>query len=167
MAGPSRRILVLGYGNPGRQDDGLGPLAAGAIAAWRLPGVTVETNYLLNIEDAADVAEHDLVLFIDAAAAGPGPFELRRAVPAVSTAFTSHIVPPETILAISEQCYGRAAEGWALAIRGYEFELIEELTEPARRNLEQALAHARQCFETGFVEAVVNEEQALAKASSP
>lgn len=146
-----RRILVLGYGNPGRQDDGLGPVAALAIETWQMPGVKVEANYLLNIEDAAEAAEHDEVLFIDAAAEGPEPFAMRTVEPAGSTAFTSHIVQPEVILAICKQCYDRVPEGWLLAIRGYEFELIEELTDRARRNLEMALDHARHCLQAGFV----------------
>lgn len=138
-----RRILVLGYGNPGRQDDGLGAAAAETIEGWHLPGVTVEANYLLNIEDAAEAVEHDEVLFIDAAAEGLEPFELRRAEPAGSMAFTSHIVQPEVLLAICQQCYRRVPRAWLLAIRGYEFELIEELTDRARSNLEEALTRAR------------------------
>src|SRR5262245_35669400 len=101
------RVLVLGYGNPGRQDDGLGPAAALAIEKWQVPGVTVEANYLLNIEDAAAAAEHDEVLFIDAALEGQEPFEMRKVEPAGSIAFTSHIVAPEVILAICKKCYDR------------------------------------------------------------
>lgn len=145
-----QRILVLGYGNPGRQDDGLGPAAAETIEQWRLPGVTVEVNYLLNIEDAAEAAECDQVLFIDAAADGTEPFEMRAVHAASAMTFTSHIVPPEVILAICQQCYGRVPRGWLLAIRGYEFELIEELTERARHNLDEALEYARRCFQTEF-----------------
>jgi len=151
----SRRILVLGYGNPGRQDDGLGPAAAAAIEQWQLPGVMVETNYMLNIEDAALAANHDLVLFIDAAAQGADAFQMQQIELAASMAFTSHIVPPATILAICKQCYDRVPEAWLLAIRGYEFELLEGLTERGRGNLEQALAHAHRCFQSGFVATAV------------
>src|SRR5262249_29181371 len=125
----SGRILVLAYGNPGRQDDALGPAAAAAIGHLNLPSVKVEINYLLNIEDAADAAQHDVVLFIDASANGPEPFEMKKFFPADKTTFTSHIVKPEVILAICKKCYGRSPKGLLLAIRGYEFELMEELTE--------------------------------------
>ncbi len=40
-AGPApapRRILLIGYGNPGRGDDGLGPLLAARIEALAIPG---------------------------------------------------------------------------------------------------------------------------------
>jgi hydrogenase maturation protease len=137
------RILVLGYGNPGRQDDGLGPAAAEAIERWNLPGVDVESSYLLNIEDAATAAEHDVILFVDAAAEGPEPFDLRPVEPGATMAFTSHIVQPATILAICRQCYGRTPRAWLLAIRGYDFELMEGLTERASTNLEKALAQVR------------------------
>lgn len=143
------RVLVLGYGNPGRQDDGLGPAAAQAIDDWHLPGVNVEANYLLNIEDAALAAEHDEVLFIDASVNGPAPFEIRPLEPAGTMTFTSHLVPPETVLAICQQCFGRVPRAWLLAIRGYEFELIEELTDRAKENLTQALAQVRNWLEPG------------------
>ena len=162
-----RRILVLGYGNPGRQDDGLGPAAAQAIEQWRLPGVNVEVNYLLNIEDAAEAAEHDLVLFIDAAADGPEPFEMHEVMPANSMTFTSHVVPPSTILAICDQCYQHVPEAWLLAIRGYEFELIEELTDAARDNLEKALTHIRHWLHASFFTPTVNKVQDLKQVQSP
>ena len=137
------RILVLGYGNPGRQDDGLGPAAAEAVEQLGLPGVTVEVNYLLNIEDAADAAEHDAVLFLDAAATGSEPFAIRTVHPAEEAAFTSHIVKPEVIMAICRKHFDRTPPAWLMAIRGYEFELQEGLTDPARANLDQAIAHLR------------------------
>ena len=68
------RVLVLGYGNPGRQDDGLGPAVAALIDRLGWPHVTAYDNYQLNIEDAMDVAEHDVVWFVDAARTGAGPY---------------------------------------------------------------------------------------------
>jgi len=139
-AGPGRpRILVLGYGNPGRQDDGLGP----AVAAWfdglGWPNVTAYDNYQLNIEDAVDVAAHEIVWFVDASKAGP-PFAVQDLAPASIIEFTSHIVRPEAILAIAYQYYGRKPQAFLLAIRGYEFEFVEELTAGATDNLRVALA---------------------------
>lgn len=137
------RVLVLGFGNPGRQDDGLGPAAAETLKKLGLPWVTVEINYLLNIEDAADAAEHDCVLFLDAAEFGPEPFDLREVRPAEEVAFTSHIVKPEVIVAICRKHFGRTPRAWLMAIRGYQFELQEGLTEAAKANLERAISHLR------------------------
>jgi hypothetical protein len=104
-----------------------------------LPNVTAYENYQLNIEDALDVAAHDVVWFIDAAKDGP-PFAVSRLAPSARIEFTSHIVRPETILAIAAEYSDRTPEAFLLAIRGYEFELEEALTPAARDNLRLALA---------------------------
>ncbi len=134
------RVLILGYGNPGRQDDGLGPAVVAEIERLGLPGVVAQDNYQLFIEDAADVAEADTVWFVDAARTGAEPFEIRRLEPAQDIAFSSHQVKPEVILALAKRYCGRAPEAWLLGIRGYEFAFIEELTGRARENLRQAVA---------------------------
>ncbi len=48
--------------------------------------------------------------------------------------------PAQAILAIAQQCYAGTAQGFLLAVRGYEFEFIEELTPKAAENLRAALA---------------------------
>ncbi len=134
------RVLVLGYGNPGREDDGLGPAAAAAIERLGLGHVTVCDNYQLVIEDAVDVAEADVVWFVDAARAGPEPYEVRRISPAGDIAFNSHSVRPEVVLALAGEYCGRAPEAYLMGIRGYEFEFREGLTDRAHGNLQQAVA---------------------------
>jgi hydrogenase maturation protease len=134
------RVLVLGYGNPGRQDDGLGPAVAAGIDRLGWPNLTAFDNYQLNIEDAMDVADHDVVWFVDAAKTGASPYAVHTVSPAASIEFTSHLVRPEAILAIARQCYGRAPQAFMLAVRGYEFEFIEALTPAATDNLRDALA---------------------------
>jgi hydrogenase maturation protease len=133
------RILVLGYGNPGRQDDGLGPAVAAGLESLGGPNLTVLDGYQLNIEDAMDVAEHDVVWFVDAAKTGPSPFVVREIAPASGIEFTSHLVRPEAILAIASDCYGAAPRAFQLAVRGYEFAFVEALTPAAADNLRAAL----------------------------
>ena len=134
------RVLVLGYGNPGRQDDGLGPAAVAGIDNLGWPNLTAFDNYQLNIEDAIDVAAHDVVWFVDATKVGPSPYTVSEVVPSHSIAFSSHIVRPEAILAIAHQYYGAAPQAFMLAIRGYGFEFVEALTPHATANLDAALA---------------------------
>jgi hydrogenase maturation protease len=138
------RTLVIGYGNPGRMDDGLGPAAAAAIAKLDLGGVTTTDNYQLVIEDAIDVAEHDVVWFVDATREGEGPCAIERIAPAFDVTFTSHVVSPQTILAIAAQQFGKMPDAFLVSIRGYEFDLAETLTERARENLALAVSHMRE-----------------------
>jgi hydrogenase maturation protease len=136
---PKPHILVIGYGNPGRQDDGLGPAAALHLATLRWPHLTAFDTYQLNIEDAMDVAEHDIIWFVDASKTGDQPFSVREVAPASAIEFTSHILRPEALLAIARDFYGKTPKGFMLAIRGYEFEFIEDLTLGAIDNLHAAL----------------------------
>lgn len=139
---PESRILVLGYGNPGRQDDGLGPAAAEAIERRQLAGVRASANYQLMIEDASDAAECDAVIFIDAAKSGAEPYSIAPVYPTTEVAcFASHFVPPELILGLSGRVYGHIPRAALIGIRGYEFGFCEGLTEQARENLERALYH--------------------------
>lgn len=139
--GVPRRVLVLGYGNPGREDDGLGPAAAAAIEALGLPGVTTYDNYQLVIEDALEIATADVVWFVDASVNGTEPFDVRPLTPAAGVEFTSHTVKPDVLLAMAQQyCGGRVPEARLMGIRGYRFEFAEGLTDRARDNLGEAVA---------------------------
>ena len=141
------KILILGYGNPGRQDDGLGPAVAEGIEALDLPKVTVEANYQLNIEDAALLAEHDVVLFVDASKTASEPWSIRRILPASTIAFTSHSVSPESVLAICEDHFNARPKVWVLEIRGYAFERVEGLTREAQINYKEALVFTQQLIQ--------------------
>jgi hydrogenase maturation protease len=135
------RVLVIGYGNPGRLDDGLGPACAAALEAKDIPGVTVDSCYQLDPEVAESVSRHDAVVFVDAAVAGPEPFLLSEVTPADSLPFSSHGLGPGEVVGLARQLFGSRAPGYTLAIRGYDFdEFGESLSEPARQNLDRALA---------------------------
>ena len=69
----NHKVLLIGYGNPAREDDGLGPAAAQAIEKLGIEGVSVDSNYQLTVEDAASAAHHDVVVFVDATTQGKDP----------------------------------------------------------------------------------------------
>ena len=134
-AGPPS-VLLLCFGNPGRLDDGLGIELAEFIGAAGLDGVTVQADYQLQVEDAADIAAHDTVLFVDAAVSGPEPFFLRPVVPEASLGFSSHTLTPEALMAVARDMFGARTAGYTLGIRGYDFnEFGESLSPAARQNL--------------------------------
>lgn len=158
MSDPQTSVLVIGYGNPGRLDDGLGPAFAAALAADGAPGVTVESDYQLSVEDAAAAAEHDVVVFADAAVAGREPFYLCPCRPQPGMSYSSHAVSPQGVMGLARQLFGAETRGYMLGIRGYEFNEFEErLSERARRNLEEALRFFRRvvrerCFEDALTD---------------
>ena len=133
------RILLYGYGNPGRQDDGIGPVFAEEIESLHLYGVETDANYQPHIEDAAQIVQYDLVIFVDTTVEEVDDFFVRRLKPAKKITFTSHLVKPESILAMCEDMYKKIPEAWLIGIRGYEFEYIEGFTGRAAVNYKRAL----------------------------
>ena len=131
--------LVLCFGNPAREDDGLGPAVAERLEKLKLESVAVESDYQLRVEDAPAVAESALLVFVDAAAAGEEPFSFSRVTPRPGLDYTTHSLGPGQLLGLAEEVFGRSPESYLLAIRGYSFDLFEEgLTERAQVNLEAA-----------------------------
>jgi len=136
------KVLLIGYGNPGRLDDGLGPALVQVVDAMNLPGVTAEAAYQLTVEDAAELRGFHVVVFADADVAGPEPFWVRRIVPDeqdVRPGFSSHSVEPQAVLALAKELFAAQPEAYVLGIRGYEFnEFGERLSPRARANLAAA-----------------------------
>jgi len=133
-------VLVIGYGNPGRLDDGLGPALAAELERLQLPGVDVEANYQLTVEDAAAIAAHEVVVFADAAAAGDEPFTFRPVQPRADLGFSTHGVEAPAVLGLAHDLFSASTRGYILGIRGYEFdEFGERLSPPARANLAAAI----------------------------
>ena len=142
-------MLVIGYGNPGRLDDGLGPAFAERIEALGLPGVAVESNYQLNIEDAELVSRHETVVFADASVDAAEPFgfhALQRKDPQVG--FSSHSISAESLLGLAGELFSATPQAYALAIRGHEFDAFgERLSDRAAANLAAAVAFFRRWAE--------------------
>jgi hydrogenase maturation protease len=133
-------VLLLGVGNPGRGDDGLGPALAERVEALGLPEVTVDSDYQLTVEDSAAAAEHELLVIADAAATGPEPYSFQPLKPSEHLEFSSHSVEAGGILGLAQTAFGKKPEAYVLGIRGYDFEMLSEgLTAKARENLEAAL----------------------------
>ena len=140
----SRRILLIGYGNPGRLDDGLGPALAAIAETWKVDGLTVDADYQLTVEDASDVAKHDIVVFADASVNGREPYGIEAVQPKEALSFSSHRVEPSVLLALAHPLFGSATRAYILGIRGYEFnEFGEGLSARAADNLEKAAAFLR------------------------
>lgn len=136
---PGRRVLVIGFGNPGRRDDGLGPAAAERMKERSLPGVSCEADYQLNIEDALAVSHHDVVVFVDAARGLRAPYAFTPVRPDPIIPAMSHALGPGAVLAIAAELYGRTPEAWLLAVRGHRWTIGEGLSAQAEKNLALAL----------------------------
>lgn len=143
MTGNEFSILLYGYGNPGRQDDGLGPVFIEKIASWikeqNLTNVSIDSNYQLNIEDAAEISEKDIVIFIDASVEPIDRFIFTVVDPSPKVEFTMHSASPAFILDLCSKIYNKSPHTFLLHIKGYEWEMKETLTEKAEENMFAAM----------------------------
>lgn len=153
---PSKDILLIGYGNPGRQDDGLGPALAELVEGLELPSVTVDSDYQLTVEHAEMAAHHKTVIFADAAMEGEEMFSWSQVVPTASgIRFTSHHLGPADVLALARDLFAAEPTGYLLAMRGRCFGEFESgLSAEAQSALQNAASFL--IAKTGNTERVMN-----------
>jgi hydrogenase maturation protease len=147
-----KKILVYGYGNPGRQDDGIGARFTELFEKWKdeqkLEHINVDCNYQLNIEDAALIADYDVVIFVDASIVEDVEnYRLETIKPDDATIeFTMHAVSVSYVVDLCNKIYGKTPESYVLHIKAYEFDFIEEITPKAAENMLDAFDYLK-----GFV----------------
>ena len=151
----NQKILIYGYGNPGRQDDGLGITFTERIEEWAkqesVTNIDVDNNYQLNIEDASNISEYDIVYFVDASKEAIYNYFIEEVIPSAKVDFTTHSASPGFILDLCHKIYQKYPKTYLIHIKGYEWEFLGEMTEKAKKNLEQAFQY--------FIKNVVDPKQ--------
>jgi len=134
-------LLLIGYGNAGRGDDGLGPAFAERISSANLKNCTVDIDYQLTVEHALQVSDAETVVFVDAVIGSATPFCFEP-VQADNTAdLASHSLLPEAVLTLADMLYDKAPKAFVLGITGESFgEVAEGLSDAAHKNLDLAEA---------------------------
>ncbi|MHC1784906.1 MAG: hypothetical protein AB9891_19500 [Anaerolineaceae bacterium] len=141
---PANKILIIGYGNPDRQDDGV---------AWHIltdlagrlnrqvpedyqegfpetdenPALVFELQ--LTPEHSEIVGKADVVIFIDAHTGNiPDDLLVRPISPHYQNSPFTHHLTPESCLSLAETKYARAPEAFLVTVRGFEFGFSRELS---------------------------------------
>ena len=138
------RCLLLGIGNCGRRDDGLGWAFLDRLAEIEGFDSPLEYRYQLGVEDAALIATMDRVVFIDAYRGDlPGGFRWSRCEPSPNFEFTTHVLPPRGVLHYCQSLYGARPRADLLMIQGESWGLEIGLSRTAETHLEKALGFFR------------------------
>lgn len=136
----NKALLVYGFGNIGRQDDGLGVLCAEQIQQTNIKEVKVETNFQLNAEDALLLTETDTVVFVDASTAIDSAYALLPIQPDPAITFSTHAMTPQSVLSFCDEIYQHKPTAYVLHIQGYEWEFGLPVSNKAHENLQLAVA---------------------------
>ncbi|HVN54869.1 MAG TPA: hydrogenase maturation protease [Anaerolineaceae bacterium] len=149
-----KNLLVIGFGNIDRQDDGV---------AWHV--LSMLANHLgrphpneimegledfstspallfvlqLTPEMAEIVAQYDAVCFVDA---HTGSVEEEVQLAEIEGEFQSspltHHMTPQTVLALADTLYGKLLPGFLLSIRGYQFGFTTQMSPQTEQLAHQA-----------------------------
>jgi hydrogenase maturation protease len=142
--GRAARVLVVGYGNALRSDDGVGWHVARMLAGDpRLAEAGVVAEHQLTPELAYDISTAGLVVFVDASTATPaGSVSVRRMEASgadtrtaghaggarAEAGATFHHVTPELLVALARELYGTAPDAVLVSVGVAEMGLGEALT---------------------------------------
>lgn len=140
------KILIYGYGNPGRQDDGLGPVFVKKMQEWvtenRLANIFLESNYQLNIEDSLQLSEMDSAIFVDASKFGPA-FRLKKLTAKKYYPISTHSISPEVLIYLCKELYNKKPKVNILTIKGHKWDIGEGISAQAEVNLKKALSQIK------------------------
>jgi len=124
------RVLVIGYGNPLRSDDGVGwRIAEGLRQEWG-DSISVLTGQHLVPEWASELAAADVVFLVDASVSSRGPLRLRRITPsdARTPLLDGHTLAPLDLVRLATEVYGHQPVMYLLSVPAEDFAFGESLS---------------------------------------
>jgi hydrogenase maturation protease len=132
-------FLVIGYGNVIRGDDAVGQIVAERIEALQLENVRSIITHQLTPEIAADLAEADYAIFVDACIESD-ILKIEEIDPSINEIVTTgHGGNPASLLMLSKTLYLKHPKAWMIGIPAINFEFTEELSEIAKQGVDEAI----------------------------
>ncbi len=158
----SKVVLAIGYGNDLRCDDGVGQRVAEEVASWGLPQVRSLSQHQLTPELADPLSQVDLAIFIDAYPAteeqGLQVVKL-NSDDSISPQSLGHSSDPSSLLILAKTLYGKAPEGWLVAIPAMDFEFGDRFSAVTERGMAEALVAIAELIETTVRDGGDGEEE--------
>jgi hydrogenase maturation protease len=149
-----KELLLIGYGNPDREDDGVAwhILRALTIKLGLLPPESYEDEFpesaqidfafylQLTPEMAEDVAAYEYVCFIDAHTGNiPQPVRLIDVESEFQNSPFTHHLTPQSLIAMCETIYGKKPDAALLSVLGHRFLFTRELSQQTAELVPQAV----------------------------
>ena len=147
------KALIIGYGNPDREDDGVAwhilrqvaerlgrPVLDQAIDGLEHLEGSPDLLCLLQVDPelAEIIADYDRVCFVDAhTGAYPEDIRFEKIEAEFQASPFTHHMTPQTCLTLAETLHGHAPQGAVVSVRGYRFGFSPTLS-PATAELAEA-----------------------------
>lgn len=144
-------ILVIGYGNTLRGDDGAGQKVAQLVADWKLQNVISLAVHQLTPELSETMAKANLVIFVDTVAVTnreEKELQIKKLNVNDKIDILGHSSNPENILFLTQLLYQKSPTAYWLLIPGIHFAFGETLSEVTERFIPLALAEIKEIIDS-------------------
>lgn len=160
-----KKTLIVGYGNPDRQDDGVSWHILARLAhrfgrdispdsVSEIPSSTIENPVFLfqlqlTPELAEELNEFERICFIDAHTGRiPEDLQIINITPEFQHSPFTHHMTPQTCLSLSKTLSGNVPEAVLVSVRGYEFGFSNRLSYKTNTLADQAVFFIWDWFHT-------------------
>jgi hydrogenase maturation protease len=146
----SMNYLVIGYGNTLRSDDGAGQIVADRIASWNLPNLRSLAVHQLTPELAEDLANTDIVIFVDAVISSKQnseKIEIQHLECNRNYSNSGHTANPRSLLYLSKIVYNRSPLAYWILIPAINFEFGEKISSLTQQGIAQTLLAIEQIID--------------------
>lgn len=129
-------VLVIGYGNTLRGDDGLGIRVAERLTnSFTRPSAQIMTSHQLTFDMAELISRAQSVVLVDAAVEDtPGAVAYHRIEPQPDQSFSMmHHMEPAALLACTQALYGPVPPTYLWTVTGEAFDFAERLSPAVAR----------------------------------
>ena len=109
-----KKVLVIGYGNICRLDDGLGPCLVAQLEKERIPNTDIESCLMIHVEHADQISRYDVVVFVDADVSCVEPFYFQEVKSQANTTYSSHHLSPAVVCGLTRTLYKEDVRGFVL-----------------------------------------------------
>jgi hydrogenase maturation protease len=150
-------ILIIGYGNTLRGDDGAGQRVAEMVSEWGLDEVRSLSVHQLTPELAEPISTAKLAIFVDAypdtdsqglqvrRLEDPPPPPLKRGEPeGASGGNFSHNCDPRSLLQMAKLLYGSAPPAWWLLVPAVNFDFGEDFSAVTAEGIVEVLSKIKE-----------------------
>lgn len=144
--------LTIGYGNQLRGDDGIGQQVAELVADCHWENVRSLAVHQLTPELAAELAEVDCAIFVDACITGDRIQVISLEPMSSEGCQLGHYLDPRSLLYLAQWLYGHSPQAWLISVPGVNFEIGDRLSSVAQQGVAEAIAQ---------IEKLVNNNKVL------
>lgn len=133
------RLLVIGYGNELRGDDGIGPQVARCVAGWQRADVRALPLHQLTPEVVLEIANADRVVFIDAGLGQLEEVQVNRIESGAARSALTHVCGPPDLLGLAATLFEARPPAWLITVHALDFGLGNECSSATAAQTEPIL----------------------------